>query len=348
MDESYFKDKISAYLDNELSPEERLIVDEYIRAHPDAQEQLARLESLKRVSDAHLSLGGDDLYWERNARKIESAIGAGSSEKVVAPQKSGWIRHGWKLTAVAASVGILFFIAINKDDIEKKALPPASPSIEKSVETTRDSVKPIVTAPLMEKAKPIQKDAEPPKRVETDGEAKVVAKQPAIKKFGLASSDQIQKEAIIANSAKETSQDIALSKSTTPAVEVAESVAPAEGVTALEDLTPDSATLTLAHWTAIRDSLAPIIASIEGKAKSQSPLSKALRAPLTTSLRETSTEATKTQVLSWLEANYHIVQMSSDVAQRVSAIETLKRYEDNADTAISAKTNEYLKRLMEH
>lgn len=347
MDESYFKDKISAYLDNELSAEERVIVEEYIRAHPDAQEQLARLAALKKVSDRHLSLGGDDLYWERNARKIESAIGAVSAEKVSAPQKSEWMRHWWKLTAVAASVGILFFIATNKDEIEKKALPTDAPSTVVRTEAARDSAAPIKSTTVMEKESQEQYDIGVSIEREKQGKATVADKLPVVEKFDVASTEKVQKEATIAKSTGEADKNIVLSKSTPPTDEVAESAPPAEGVTAFADVAPDSSVLTLAHWTAVRDSLSPLFASSQVKSKSQSPLSKALRAPLTTSLREKSSDATKSQMLSWLEANYHIAQMSSDMVQRVSAIDALRGFESNTDTAISSTASEYLKRLLE-
>jgi hypothetical protein len=348
MDERYFKDKISAYLDNELSPQERTIVDEYIRTHPEAQAQLARLESLKRISRAHLSLSGDDLYWERNARKIEAAIGVSKREESVVSKKSGWQNHWGKLTAVAASAVILFFIAINRDEVEKEALPSVSPSVEVVKRTPPDTVLTDVTPPLVEKLSSIEGEVQSQERVEKSKEVnstKDVIDNTKIPTFGALDRSKEHREMIQPRTSEESVQTGTPTMSATKATVAKEGTTPTEAVVSQQEVDGDTAVITLAHWTSIHDSLAPIIATLNTGTKPQSPLMKAFKAPLTTSLRETSADGLKPTVMSWLDANFHIAAMTSDLVQKVSAIEALKDYENHADSTISAKANEYLRKL---
>lgn len=119
MDESYFKEKLSAYLDKDLSPEEMAMMDEYVREHEEARRILEEYKKLNDLVEKHSGLGESD-YWEHSARKIEEAIGLEGDSTVtdIRPQKrTGFV---WKITAVAASAALLIFIGVHQWEILKR------------------------------------------------------------------------------------------------------------------------------------------------------------------------------------------------------------------------------------
>lgn len=150
MDESFFRDKLSAYLDQELSPEEMAMMEEYVQSHPDAREMLEQLRQLDRLVDEQSQLGGDD-YWERSARKIEAALGAEASIEVVDIRpESRWRGLGWRIAVGAASVVLLGYIGFHVSDImPPEEVPPPSdrPAIEYRQESPRE-----ITADTMQPA----------------------------------------------------------------------------------------------------------------------------------------------------------------------------------------------------
>jgi hypothetical protein len=117
MDEQYFQDLLSAYLDNELTPEQKAAMDQYLASNQEARVQLARLERLNRLVDDHSGLGGED-YWEESASKIEQRLGiASSSVTAIEPELRKRSGLWWKVTSVAASVAVLIFIGLHQTEI---------------------------------------------------------------------------------------------------------------------------------------------------------------------------------------------------------------------------------------
>lgn len=123
MDHSYFRDKVSAYHDRELPAQEQEMLAQHVASCPECQKLLSDLERLDQLVAGKIELGQSD-YWEQNAQKIEAKLGFGQETIVTPVPKSGWEKGMvWKLSAVAASVALLVFIGINKDEILKKSEP---------------------------------------------------------------------------------------------------------------------------------------------------------------------------------------------------------------------------------
>jgi len=81
MDHSYYRDKISAYVDNELSPQEREIIQQHISECQECRNLLAELEKLDRFVQQRSQFAGEE-YWERSAQKIEQRLGFAGETKV--------------------------------------------------------------------------------------------------------------------------------------------------------------------------------------------------------------------------------------------------------------------------
>jgi len=63
MDHSYYKDRLSAYCDRELTGEEYEVVRLHVESCPECRAALAEYEKLERLVDSNRALGESD-YWE--------------------------------------------------------------------------------------------------------------------------------------------------------------------------------------------------------------------------------------------------------------------------------------------
>ncbi len=115
MDHGYFQDKLSAYHDRSLTPEEMRMVEEHVAACAACRERLEMLAKLDRLIDEKADLAESD-YWETAAQKIEQRLGFKEESKVIDVRRN-WTGLGWKLAAAAASVAALTFIALHEGDI---------------------------------------------------------------------------------------------------------------------------------------------------------------------------------------------------------------------------------------
>lgn len=119
MDEKYFKDKISGYFDGDLKPEEMAMMTEWLKNSPEGQQALAELGRLDEFVRRQSELSGSEDFWERQAQKIEARLGfeSAAEDKIadIQPRKSSGL--GWKLIATAASIVLLIYVGVNKDDI---------------------------------------------------------------------------------------------------------------------------------------------------------------------------------------------------------------------------------------
>ena len=134
MDHSYYRDKISAYVDNELPPQEREVIQQHLTECKECRNLLAELEKLDRLVEQQSQLGGEE-YWEPSAQKIEQRLGFTGETKVTDITPSRWKGLVPKLAAVAASIAVLGFIALYERDILWEVSPPGmktteSPQIE--------------------------------------------------------------------------------------------------------------------------------------------------------------------------------------------------------------------------
>ena len=142
MNHSYYRDRISAYVDNELSPQEREIIKQHISECQECRNLLAELEKLDRFVQQRSQLA-DEEYWERSAQKIEQRLGFTGETKVTDITPSRWKGLVPKLAAVAASVAILGFIALYERDISKDVSLPAPKSIEAPQIIPKEKAPPI-------------------------------------------------------------------------------------------------------------------------------------------------------------------------------------------------------------
>jgi len=115
MDHSYFRDKVSAYADNELPLDERRVIDEHLAECPECRALLKQIESLSRLAESHRDLAGDDVF-EAMACRIDMALGV-EDAPVTSISGGKWRGLGWKLAAVAASLAVLTFIGLHTDEI---------------------------------------------------------------------------------------------------------------------------------------------------------------------------------------------------------------------------------------
>lgn len=136
MNDAYFRDKLSAYLDNQLPPDERLIVEQYIADHPEAQKELERLRDFSAMVEKQAALR-DDLYWEKSAQRIEQAIGIGKAKTPVETAQ-GWRWTPFRvssLVATAASIALIAYIGLrDRDHIEQRVQDKFNTPNEKSVQ----------------------------------------------------------------------------------------------------------------------------------------------------------------------------------------------------------------------
>jgi hypothetical protein len=118
MDHSYFRDKISAYFDNELSPPEKEVIEQHLAQCQECQDLLAQLRQLEEVVEKKSQLAGEE-YWQQAAQRIEQRLGFSGKTKVTDVTPSRWKSLVPKLAAVAASVAVLGFIALYQRELSK-------------------------------------------------------------------------------------------------------------------------------------------------------------------------------------------------------------------------------------
>ena len=117
MEHSYFKDRISAFIDGELPPYEEKVVEEHLAECEECRQIRAELEKIDFLVEKHSGLNGDE-YWEKSAQKIESRLNLlDATVEDIKPKESKYKGLGWKLVTVAASVAVLTFIGLHEKDI---------------------------------------------------------------------------------------------------------------------------------------------------------------------------------------------------------------------------------------
>jgi len=115
MEHGYFQNKLSAYHDRSLTPEEMRMMEEHVPGCAECRKQLEMLARLDKLVDEKGALGESD-YWETAAHKIESRLGFDRETEVTDLRRS-WTGLGWKLAAAAATVAALTFVALHEGDI---------------------------------------------------------------------------------------------------------------------------------------------------------------------------------------------------------------------------------------
>ncbi|MCP4685579.1 MAG: hypothetical protein GY867_09030, partial [bacterium] len=138
MDHGYFKDRLSAYLDGELTTEETRAIADHLESCEECRRHLSELKELDRLVAEHSGLEGDD-YFEKAAQKIEQSLEEGTEVTDISGGSERRIRGlWWKVTSVAASAAVLVFIGLHQDDIfgpDDLVLPTESTSDKRTPET---------------------------------------------------------------------------------------------------------------------------------------------------------------------------------------------------------------------
>ncbi|MFZ5980254.1 MAG: anti-sigma factor family protein [Candidatus Zixiibacteriota bacterium] len=137
MDHGYFKDRISAYHDRNLRPEETAVIEEHLKECAECRQLLDDFKKFDALVEKHSGLDGDD-YWDESARRIESRLDSETATAITEISRSrGW-SLAWKLAAVAASVTVLTVVGLHRNEIwkdtetvkEKIVAPAAIPQVD--------------------------------------------------------------------------------------------------------------------------------------------------------------------------------------------------------------------------
>ncbi|MEW6050853.1 MAG: zf-HC2 domain-containing protein [Candidatus Zixiibacteriota bacterium] len=134
MDHGYFLDRVSAYFDRDLPPQELALMETHLQSCDECRALLAQFEKLDQLVKQNSELGSDD-YWEKSARQIEERLGRAEKTEITDVRPSRRIAQlGWKVVAVAASLVLLGYIGMHKDDIfpeRKMETPSVQPRTDK-------------------------------------------------------------------------------------------------------------------------------------------------------------------------------------------------------------------------
>jgi anti-sigma factor RsiW len=107
-------ERLSAYLDGELGPEERADLEARLREQPDAESQLAALRALERALGELPRIEPDAGFEARFRARLESVVRAEPSARAGALRRrlrgrGAWLGAGAFATAAAAAALVLWF-----------------------------------------------------------------------------------------------------------------------------------------------------------------------------------------------------------------------------------------------
>lgn len=379
MEHSYFKDRISAFHDNELKHEERQLIADHLEQCAECRRLLQELERFDAMVEKHSGLAGGE-YWEESARKIEAAIGDEESTKVVRIDSS-YRGLGWKLIGVAASIAIIAFIALYESDISDKvrrrgesAVSAPKPASEQPVDSlagyvASEEIPPAAKGQLesneLKRGGAVDELAEP-EEVET-AEAKREGIPVLVPPVKLAEQDTL----VSREKTKQAPRQVALDS---PAkeiprmsqVEVYQSVPPVmrdesarvegEDIGDLEarpgapsEVEP---TLTLEQWRARRDSLEIVVTRSDqsefdlAERASQFKAKKLDKQALTATVDSLSEKLEKEDPqLKLLEAYYQIGLLTDSAKERKAVGDRLRDYLEQDDSRYKLQAAWYLQQL---
>ncbi|MEW5994091.1 MAG: zf-HC2 domain-containing protein [Candidatus Zixiibacteriota bacterium] len=358
MDHAYYRDKVSAYYDRQLPPQEAEVIRQHLEACEECRRLLVELECLDKLVEERSHLA-DREYWEQSARKIEDRLGFGKETKVVDVRRSAWSGLGPKLAA-AAAVLVLTFVVIYQGDIrrtvfEEPAEKQAAPVIEDTTQAIRALEQPSDPAVAEEMKHAAPKADYPDKEavekkavlqedisttVTTDTQtpagrgtvafhAASVGKPSESMQVDVAEMDDALKTASVRQEAKQIQRP--------PVQEASEAgiIAPAES---LPESLPEDWLLpaSLDVWRQRRDSLQTVLAEMTSP---HAPLAQV----------KARTEAAKTNaadvqgllVYAW----YEVARVTDNQSEREAALEYLRDIAASADSSLKALAGSYLKLL---
>jgi len=106
------KELLSRYIDDQLDPEERAVVEEHLKSCPDCAAYYERLLSLGRMAD-DFDIDGGESYWEKQKDAVVEKIEKLEAEKIVPVGKKSYRGLVYKLAAVAATIALIAYVSID-------------------------------------------------------------------------------------------------------------------------------------------------------------------------------------------------------------------------------------------
>ena len=325
MHHSYFKDKISAFYDNELNEEERHLIAEHLKECNECQRLLEQLKQFNLLVEKHTVLSDSD-YWEKSAQKIEQAIDNKYQTEIVDIKKSHWKGIHWKLIGVAASIAIVTFISLYQKHIDQQIL-----------KTTPLNQKPVIK---LEKGAPTDNRVWPPK-LEPGSKIKKLPPQKEKPQLNLSIEESKNNRKPIINK-KATGGKISSQESKPPS-QKAIHYAPDRYIKTLQTKPTEAKEkeLSLRDWRQKRDEL--LKSSIPSKIK-------IYEKSLTTNEKKKPTgiiQKPLDQEFRLLECYYHIGLLTNDSNEYKASINFLKKYTQKQNAKYKEQSQKYLRLLKE-
>ncbi len=342
---------------------------QHVASCSECQKLLADLERLDQLVADKIELGQSD-YWEQNARKIEGKLGFGQETIITPVPKSGWERGMvWKLSAVAASVALLVFIGINKDEILKKSEPTVLQEQTDKVQIKTADTPPAKDSRLTTEADSTAKKGNAEERRELQETSKDnesaggetvlrskekqesgVPREPNIAQDSVTQELPVQPRVIVQKLAPPQPEPEAMQKQAAPAAagKVAEPIVE-ELKTAASSEQADEFVATvspeLVRWRTVRDSLKGIVdkpaeslMSKYGVNSLKSDTKKKAAASL--SLKDSTEVKTR-----YLESCFQVALLTDDPIEYADSKRILETVAKSSDSTAAATAQGYLDRL---
>jgi hypothetical protein len=188
VDHQYYQERLSAYADNELSPAERMQLEDHLADCADCRKRLDDLRNLEAFVRNESALN-DSEYWEKEAQKIEAALPERAEIVDLGRIRKHHSAFWWKAPAIAASILIVGYIGWRQSDFLKDHIlvkPDAAPSMQTPAPAPRVEP-PADTAARFEEPKiesePDQaKPTEAPKKLERPKSETTPAREAVLEK----------------------------------------------------------------------------------------------------------------------------------------------------------------------
>ena len=380
MEHSYFQDRLSAYHDNELPLQEKVVVEQHLHDCPECRKQLAEYARLDQLVIDHGQLGDTD-YWEQAAKKIEKEIGVADPTRVASVFRARQrLALTWKLAALAASVVIVGYLGIHRDQIfppEKVVPAQSAPAI--SQPPSAAAQKPVMTDSALRRdvGKSAMKEAEPTRQadaktnelrtgaVDRDAEHKLQSK-PAYRD----TKGEVASTPAVPTDTKFSEKQTTLDRAAAPAAEIAQN-APAAARSAIhpeaisgaarvagQDIVADTVAKSLAappvtdaspeiaFWRTLKDSL---LASANRKDALTLSATKALTSQYQQSAKKVRPTAAAADTVKKDEqlsrAWYQIARLTPSDSEKTVAVNALQKIAAGGSPSAREKARTYLDSL---
>ncbi len=159
MNHEYFRDRVSAYFDKSLPPQEQLAMEQHVADCPECQALLEKFSKLDQLVQQKGDLSGGD-YWEQAAQRIEKRLGKQEQTNVTDISRGRWYSGmKWKIAAVAASAILLIYVGYHEHEIYRPR-PLEAPSLPSVSNPPTETLSGGASQKPADATKPVQKDEE--------------------------------------------------------------------------------------------------------------------------------------------------------------------------------------------